>query len=104
VAVALESIIDGIIAFCNYSVQKELYLSDCQIRDKLNEYRQAIFSAAVQKQYVATVELARCKCRLELLKTQCNNLPEPVRPLLLPLLHDLDNRIFELREQRRSLR
>ena len=105
---SIDSLIDVVDALCNYEVNKALYESECAIKAKLAEYRKAIYEASVQKQRVATVELARCKYRMTQLSNRFNALPENQKtlmaPLLKPLLEELDNRIAELRNQRKLAR
>jgi hypothetical protein len=100
IAVALDAVTD-LLSYCR---QKALYDADCRLREKAAEIRSARYTAESDRCLCVTKELARCKIKLKLLKTEIENeTSQNIKELFLPLLKDLENRIINLRESRSHL-
>ena len=95
-------ITDAVAQILVYGKQKAIYEADCRVRAEMERARDALFDLESTKCRMATVELARCKLKLERLRKSMEGLPEGLLKLITPLTDRLAGRIETMRALRKE--
>lgn len=85
----------------DYSRQKALCEADCRVRDELERARLAVYRFDSAQSRMSTIELNRCKCKLELLQRDIQRFSDEVQSKYKLFINQLKSRIREMRARRR---
>jgi len=100
---SLCDIIESVTQLVLFYKDRAAYQADCDIQEALDEHRRALYESDSSKMRNDTVELAKCKLKLQLLEAEMEKLPECLVLKLKPIVEKFSTRISGLRKCRRGL-
>ena len=96
------AIVEAVAELVAYARQKALYEADCRVRDELERMRRVMYARDTMQCRMATIELARCKAKIERLRKEISNVPKSLKDLFEPLLAELELRVSAFRKVRQE--
>lgn len=100
---SLSGIIESLTQVAQFYKDRAEYQAECEIHAALEDHRKSLYAADSSKMRTDTVELAKCKLKLQLLKAELNKLPESLAEKFRPVVEMLAVRIADLRRSRRVI-
>ena len=103
-SLGLEALVDAVGDLYRYRQQKTLYECSQIIRRKKQELSEIQHSGDAEKQRIATVELHKCRFKLENLKKKIETADPEYKSMFEDLLKDLEERISLMAGRRKVQR
>ena len=100
---SLCEIMESVVQLARFYKDRVAYQADCEIQEALDDRRMALYELDSSKMRIDTVELAKCKLKLQLLEAEMEKLPECLALKLKPIVEMFSTRISGLRKCRRGL-
>lgn len=100
---SLSGIIESVTQLARFYKDRAAYQADCEIQAALDDHRRALYESDSSKMRIATVELNKCKLKLQLLEEETKRMPECLALKFNPIVELFSTRIFELRKYRRAM-
>lgn len=100
---SLSGIIESLTQVARFYKDRAEYQAECEIQAALEEHRKSLYVADSSKMRTDTVELAKCKLKLQLLEVEMKKLPECLSVKFKPVIEMFTTRITELRKDRRAI-
>lgn len=100
---SLSGIIESLAQVARFYKDRAEYQAECEIQAALEDHRKSLYAADSSKMRTDTVELAKCKFKLQLLEEEIEQLPDCLATKFQPVVEMCTDRISELRKNRRAI-
>ena len=100
---SLSGIIESLTQVARFCKDRAEYQAESEIQAALEDHRKFLFASDSSKMRTDTVELAKCKLKLQLLEAEMKKLPECLATKFSPVIEIFTDRIAEIRKSRRAI-
>ena len=100
---SLSGTIESLTQVARFYKDRAEYQAECEIQAALEEHRKSLYASDSSKMRTDTVELAKCKLKLQLLEAEMKQLPECLATKFTPFVEMFTARITDLRKDRRAI-
>ena len=99
---SLSGIIESLTQVVRFYRDRAEYHAECEIQAALEEHRRRLYDSASLKMHVDTVELAKCKLKLQLVEKEMKDMPRCLSEKISSIIDVLTARISDLRRSRQK--